>query len=1182
MAVDKIITDRNTGVEQLRVADLMPQASLQSPDYFVGTKPEVANKNIESVITVGRWEVAVGENIMVIDPSGQIQPFPESPELLSIMGIHGLIQAAINEQKQYISFTGGHSADKNVLLPKFIKERMPELTPAEVSTLIAKIEEKLPSSTKKFISTLEAEGILKKEPNDTFKTLNIFTSGENSFLMISPDRKALKVTTSEELENWSFESVEITPGTSVVEKTTEQGLKIKKYREGKARIFSADNQQLRVLPDSSPVIDPEDKSTIWYVDNGKVVSLNGEKYAESETEISEAKLPESIKNCQAVNIDPNGNFLIITHSSDNGTKISIVDKKSSGLIEEIDGVGKPPIIDQEGNIIFIDDSKQIRTVVNNFNRLPAGQSSKIAEIQQSRAAELEAKINGLEQLPEISGDIEAAIGLNGSEAAAKTVDEAVAKLELKLWTMVSPELERATSEADIQKLRLQLEAVRNRPEFQQYSVISERIERAMDTKSAQLSAAKLQTGLVALGSQIPTITSLEGSLSLVKELERLQNLRSETNLMLLNPEESLALRQRLKEIETQVGTIQTGFQGELVNQLSTGLEEIGQVLGSVGTLAELEEARNDPVIRQYLERLNLVSDPVKRAEIRQKWGSLLEKRQQEIGSAWEGQNENRKAKAAETAAEIETSFRNLSRNVEGLLRESNGKINLSAWKTGSASVAELRQQIGQLPAEYQEGYLKKIDQILIERQKVYQQQAVGERKEARTKGATVRFGNESFPVYQTPLVHVTPGWIPLTQGLESRQDKGKLVFRSTTGNVWETDETMVMNMDDPKRQHKFDELKQKAELRLNPKRKVPEIPPEMVLTPSQEKTLEQMVKLFRRQLGLNKDLVRENRPKGITIIQGDAGVGKDFSIEVLAAATNREIVSVPCRFSMDPEDVTSEYRFNPKKGTFRVPSQFAQALSRPGSIVNFIEINTMPPEVAKMLNSVFDFKRKLYFTQGTDSDSVELNVDGVGQEIAVDEDVIFVGTMNYENYIGTRPLPQEFKSRARFMDVDYPPYRVAKDSRGQQERLPVEQTSTPPGYSDMKIAPDEAMILAKQMENLKSLTPDEFSRLWDHKVNRQAGNGADMFDNPDRSKAIESLNQVVAIANKMRQAYRAFQTNEPGAEIFEFVFSIRESQDIVAELAETGSVKEAVAEVVLPKISDAEQRKRARDIIETS
>ena len=126
------------------------------------------------------------------------------------------------------------------------------------------------------------------------------------------------------------------------------------------------------------------------------------------------------------------------------------------------------------------------------------------------------------------------------------------------------------------------------------------------------------------------------------------------------------------------------------------------------------------------------------------------------------------------------------------------------------------------------------------------------------------------------------------------------------------------------------------------------------------------------------------------------------------------------------------------------------------------------------------------------------------------------------------------------------------------------------------------MILAKQVDSLRTLTSDEFSKLWDHKINREAGNGADMFDNPERSKAIEDLNQIVIIANKMRQAYRAYQTGEPGAEIFEFVFSLRESQDIVAELAESGSVKEAVAEVVLPKISNSAQKRLARAIIETS
>lgn len=1163
---------------------LIPQAFVQPPDYFTSAKPELVNKNIDSVITVGKWEICSSEGVQAIDPSGQLIPLSQSIDLgypvnrreliKQIQGEKGIVNVFFVTQAE-----GGYGPDASWLfLPERIHQEFPFTTLEEAKKIAQDIRKNInaydPYANPRNIDIDEI-------PEEIPSPVQLFPQSETSFLIIHPDGKTIKVTTAENISDWKSEPITSNPVETIIEIASSQGLKIKKYSEGKARIFNQNNEQLLVLPDSNPVLDPEDKSTVWFIKEGKLNNISCEQIVAGNLEYSEMSLPPEIENCQSVNIDPNGNFLVITSSADNGAKMTFVDKNTLSPFEEVTGVSKAPIIDQESNVIYIDDQKQLRVVANNFKHFAVGQGAQLAEIQEQKMADLRNVAANL-QLPEIDMNT-AASACKGDEKAANTIEGVMSELNQKINTMFMPLVESANSEAEVQKLRLQLQAIKNQPEFQQYSIVSETIERAMEIKTNQFRTAKLETGISALSTQLPIINSLEGSLSLVKELEKLQNQRNEVNLMLLDPEKAKALQQGLKQIETQVNTIQQNFQGELVNQLQSGLEKVNSILASAETIMELEESKNDPDIRQYLERLNLVSDPKQRTALRRQWAAILDKKQEEIGQIGSARDENRRARAAEIAGDIEASYRSLSKTVEGLLKESNGKLNLTAWKEGSQSVADLREQIRALPVEYQQGYLNKIEEIILKKQKEFQQETIGDRKETKTKGATVKLGNETFPTYQSPLVNVNLGWIPAIKGMDTNNDFGQIVFQTTTGEVWKTGETVRMNVDNPRTQREIKNLKAQAEAKLNPKRRVPELPSEMVLTPSQEKTLETMTRLFRRQLGYNKDLVRERKPRGITIMQGDAGVGKDFSIEIFASLTNREIVSVPCRFSMDPEDVTSEYRFNPKKGTFRVPSQFAQALSKPGTIVNFIEINTMPPEVAKMLNSVFDFKRTLFFTQGEESGSVDLNNQGIGQEIKVNDDVVFVGTMNPENYIGTRPLPQEFKSRARFMDVDYPPYRVAiNETSGKQERISVEQTSVPSGFTDIKVLPDEAMILAKQVDTLKTLSSTEFAQLWDHKINKIAGNGADMFDTPERAKAIDNLNHVVKIANKMRQAYRAFQTNEPEAEVFEFVFSLRESQDIIAELAESGSVKEAVSEVVLPKISDPEQRKRAQSIIATS
>lgn len=1169
-------------------ADLpVPQALLQPPDYFTGLKPELKNSNISSVIALGKWKIVAGEEVYIVDESGQFHSISEQLGVEDLPDVRTILDRALSfKSKNYIAFRSGTWNTLSVMqLAPFLKEIYPNINEEDIPPLVAKVKTTLIDKKVDLdydgdaVRLLLVEKVIDHIEHDMNPSAKLLPLDESSFQVTYSPKANFVVTTAESISDWKSVKLHGEPiGTSRVTITT-QGLTVRKYAQGKARLFDENNQQLLVLPDTEPALDPEDNSTIWIVDDGKIKSLDGEKITTGTYEYTEAQLPPEIGKCIAVNIDPHGNFLVVTHEGDNGKKIALLDKESLSLVEEIEGVSKPPIVDREGNVVFIDTNNQLRIVVTNFDHFPTGYGANIAEIQAQRLTELKAQIADLE-LPAIDpSTTQGAIG----EEAMSGPDAATTALTQKLESMFEPLIKSATTENEIQIARLQLQEIMEKPEFSAYQGAASTIEHNFEIRTAQLRATKLEIDLQSLTAQIPTIKTLEGSLALSKELERIQLLRNETNLILIDPDKGKALQGQIKELEGKVQEIQLGFQGELVTSLTSSFGEVQALLSSAQTILEMEQITKDPTVRSYKEKLNLVSDPVKRTEIKRLYNTALETRQNEIQAVLSARSESMLARAAEIAADLEKTFKGLEQRIEALLQESGGKMNLKAWAAGSATVAEAKEQIHQLPLQYHEGYLNRIEELILTRQKAYQQQAAGtDKKDRKSKGATVKFGNESFPVYQVPLSSVTPGWVPLTKGMDSKTDKGELVFQSSTGQTWRTGEYMVMNMDDKQRKQKFESLRSAAELRFNPKRRVPELPDEMVLTASQEKTLETMAKLFRLQLGLNKNLVRERNPRGITIMQGDAGVGKDFSIEIIAALTNREIVSVPCRFSMDPEDITSEYRFNPEKGTFRVPSQFAQALSKPGTIINLIEINTMPPEVSKMLNSVFDYKRTLFFTQGADPDSVELNIEGLGQEIKINDDVIFVGTMNPENYIGTRPLPQEFKSRARIMDVDYPGYRVAVAANGEEIRIPVEQTSVPAGYEEIKILPDEAMMLAKQVDVLKSLTPDEFKKLWDHKINKDPGNGADMFDSPERSLAINSLNQIVRIANKMRQAYRAFQTNQPGAQVFEFVFSIRESLDIVAELVESGSVTEAIKEVILPKISDPEQKKLALAIIQTS
>lgn len=1181
MAFDQDKNVEGLGVNSPEVpAFLVPQATLQPPEYFIGT-----NNNINEVIAIGGWELIAGETIRAIDKSGNfIHVVTKTESIVNPPGSKTVLEKALTLKKSYIGLGSSEGLNRSVIafLTELEFEGFPELTNETQEVIVNRIkthcrQHGVGIDAHSCITIDNAKRLLGLVSDEQKLPLKLFQIDDKEALIYAEDGNASELITDQEFKKWSENDAKKLE-TYNHKSSTANGLVVKSYVKGNARIMDINDKQLLLLPDRRPIVDKEDENNIWYIDSGKLSKLDGERVAAGDYQPNQVELPEEIGNCLAVEMDPNGNFLAITHETDSGKKISFLDKKSLSIVEEIEDVNKPPVVDEDGNVVFIDTNNQLRMVVTNFSKFPKGYGAHIAEIQQRRMEEFKAKIANLER-PEIDQE-----DLRSSSSMSKDseVDEATMALQAKLKELFDPEIAEANTEEELRQTRLELQAIIGKAEYQPYASAASSIERAIEVKTATLLSGKLETGITALESQIPIVNSLEGSLSLVKELEKINDVRSRTNFLLLDPERAKAMQSQISSLESRVAEIQSGYQGELITGLKSKIPEVEEILKSASSLMELEEARRDPLLRSFQERLKLITNADERKVIREQWNKAIEARQSEIEKTLSAREQAQILRAAEVAAEIEGTFKRLDRSIEGILKETGGTINLMAWKEGSPTVAEVREQIENLPLAYRTTYQNRIEEILLTKQREYQQRQAVKKKELEARPASVRFGEEEFPVFQAPLMTVTPGWIPISGSQTSKNDRGQLVFQSSTGEVWKTGEVMIMNMNEDKRKNQYENLKREAELRFNPRRHVPDIPDDLTISPSQERTLEKMSKLFRQQLGMDTNLVRIRKPKGITIIQGDAGAGKDFSIESFAAMTNREVVSVPCRFSMDPEDITSEYRFDPRRGTFRVPSQFAQALTKSGTIVNFIEINTMPPEVSKMLNSVFDFKRTLYFTQGSDPNSVEINDLGIGQEIKVNNDVVFVGTMNPENYIGTRPLPQEFKSRARFMDVDYPPYRVAKNSQGEIERLPVEQTSTPSGYSEMKISPDEAMILAKQVPSLKSLTADEFMLLWDHKINKEAGNGADILDTAERGKPIEDINLVVKIANKMRQAYRAFQTNEPGADVFEFVFSIRESQDIVTELTEANSVKEAIKEVVLPKIADPEQRKRALDIIQTS
>lgn len=322
--------------------------------------------------------------------------------------------------------------------------------------------------------------------------------------------------------------------------------------------------------------------------------------------------------------------------------------------------------------------------------------------------------------------------------------------------------------------------------------------------------------------------------------------------------------------------------------------------------------------------------------------------------------------------------------------------------------------------------------------------------------------------------------------------------------------------------------------------------PYFVESPYVVETMEKMTRLLNRQ---------RERKQGIVILEGDAGTGKNKIVDHFAYLTNRPIFRFTCSAGKDEQDLKYLLEYDAKKGTYRIKSTVIEALETPGAILEFDEINTLKPEVAKILNSLLDHDRALFL--GEDKTSVKAS-----------EEVLLVGLENPQHYMGVKPLAETIKSRARIMEVSYPPFEKKKETPNEKQQF----------------RSDEAMIIRQHIPELKDLSEREFQALWDDIVNSKNIIDTRLAEalTVDRRNRILDIKEIVEIANKVREAYRAYYEGRLDDPI-KFVFSLRESVEAAYELPYSDPTndernvgmtraKKAVQEVVLPKIPLGEER----------
>ncbi len=875
-------------------------------------------------------------------------------------------------------------------------------------------------------------------------------------------------------------------------------------------------KELSSIGGTQAAVDPSLPNVVYYIQSGQVYSLDTSTVKDRSFR---PVLQKNIKmdNLQELQIDPHGNFLLVR----SGNKLSILDKETGGNIRDFDDVKGPIFVDKHGDIVYVDTNGAIKEVQTNFQSIPEGgtesvQAKKIEQLRerQERFAKLE-------------------LGKVQRQKTAELTDSDVANtLRQAISRQVSEKITQSSDPEAVEDILDSLQGLKADPANKGYEeIIDEFVSQARD-KLSTVRSIQFDSQLDTYEKALADVKSVGDTIGLDEQFAKLLELRQKIEIR--DP-------QKRREIEKKIGEIQAGkdalinrYQGELVEAANQTLPQIEELIRETGSAEEVAHFANSSQVVNFEMMLANIKDPKVRKELRDKYNKIRNEQTAKINEEGRQLEETRRSLWAQVVEEARDDLDSLRAQIE----QTSDSKELDRFGRNPL-VTAWRAKLFALPPELRDIEERKLEIILGGRKKDLEH-----RKELGAIGDTgeLRFGDSTFPIYKEPPRIWSPKLVPEESGLWA-----ELIFEDPQGRIWRPkgEQQVIVNkeVNNDVTRAVIEQYKKAAEEYFKGvKRDIPDFDEHWRITDFHMKKLEEISEALNLQLANHR---------GVTILQGEAGTGKNVLVDILANLSNREVVTVACNENTVKEELTYEFQYDPAKGTYRLPSRLIQAIQTPGSVILFDEINALKPGIAKMLNSLFDYRRRLFISEG-----------GQQKEIIVDPTVILVGTMNPQNYAGVNRLSPEVKSRARVIDIDYPPFEEQRGGRTYYRS-------------------DEAEMLSAYMSTLSELKQNELKLVWDYVVNKDETNGADVLvkDNPDLVSDVRRIYDVIRVANRLREMYENYQigdSNEP----LDFPTSLREVTDIVMEMNHRKGVKPIVKRVIIPKIDDRRQKRIVEQTID--
>jgi len=938
----------------------------------------------------------------------------------------------------------------------------------------------------------------------------IATVGDASFdFMVSPNGKnSIKQISNTELKSLSD------PETSL-----SGNLHLRK--EG--MMFSITDESGKVLANYSgtePKVDPIDPDSLYFINTGKIYRLDLKGVpTRSSTPIVESRF--KVDDPQELDFDPNGNLLIVRQKED---KLVVLEKETGDEIRSFPGVSGPVMVDDQGDIIYAEAGGKIREIQTNFQAIPAGGTEAARQKREDELQKMQERFADL-KIEEVQG----------TKSEGISEEKVAATLRKTLSGQVTGVITAATEPEALEAVLDKLQVLKSDPAYREYGLVVDEFVSQAKEKLSSIQTVTLRGGLNNFLQQLDSVESVGDTIGLDEQFARLLQLRQRVEILDVNTRREI--EKMIEGIQTKKESLIKQYQTELLTTVEQALPNIDTLIRESGSLQELGAFGTTSAAQQFERMLANIRDPQARREWRDRLSQIKETQRTALearGRELEEQQRLRWAQVVEEAKGDLEEIRNQIGAIDDLKEVGRFARNplVTAW----------RARLYSLPPELREIEERRLEVLLSSRKQDLEHRkdlgAIGEAGE-------LRFGKATFSIYKEPPRIWQPKLVPLGKG--SFSEWAQLVFEDTQGRVWKPDsehETLVANdMGNERTIKLIGEFRRRAEEYFKSiKRKVPEFDEHWRITEYHMQRLEEIVEALNLQSAHHR---------GILILQGEAGTGKNVLVDMLANLSNREVIPILCNENSSKEDLTYEFYYDPEKGTYKLPSKLVEALQTPGAIILFDEINALKPGIAKLLNSLFDYRRRIYLAEG-----------GKEREIIVDPTVLFVGTMNPQNYAGVNRLSPEVKSRARVVDLDYPPFEEIKSGRTVWNSY-------------------EAEMLAANMDSLRELKQQEFKLCWDYVVNHDATNGAEIIlqGDPSKEEDIRRIHDVLRVANKLREMYQAYQVGDAN-EPMDFPVSLREVIDIVLEMNHRKGVKEIIKRVIIPKIDDRRQKRLVGETIE--